>query len=96
MKKAIIHINQHIIKSNIKNNEEKPCITVKSGRQNTYAKSVDITDKFGNIIAKVLYTPCKPLACGARAYIEVIDSANVRINNDELPVPVNKDTGIEL
>jgi hypothetical protein len=36
--KTIIHVNQHVIKSNRKNDEEQPVLTVKTYKSNTYAK----------------------------------------------------------
>ena len=67
MKKRI-HINQHKIRSNKKNNLEEPVITVKTSKSNTYAKEVDILDK-----SKLVYKPNKPLPCGARVWIETED-----------------------
>ena len=42
--KTRIHVNQAIIKSNRKNNEDKPVLTVKTYKSNTYAKEVVISD----------------------------------------------------
>ena len=67
MKKKI-HINQHIIRSNKKNNTEEPVITVKTSKSNNYAKEVDILGK-----SKLVYKPTKPLPCGARVWIETDD-----------------------
>jgi hypothetical protein len=64
MKKKI-HINQHKIRSNLKNNTDEPVITVKTSKSNTYAKEVDILGK-----SKLVYSPMKPLSCGARVWIE--------------------------
>jgi hypothetical protein len=64
MKKKI-HINQHKIRSNLKNNTDEPVITVKTSKSNTYAKEVDILGK-----SKLIYSPTKPLSCGARVWIE--------------------------
>ena len=64
MKKKI-HINQHKIRSNLKNNTDEPVITVKTSKSNTYAKEVDILGK-----SKLVYSPTKPLSCGARVWIE--------------------------
>jgi len=64
MKKKI-HINQHIIRSNKKNNTEEPVITVKTSKSNNYAKEVEIIGK-----SKLVYRPNKPLSCGARVWIE--------------------------
>jgi len=64
MKKKI-HINQHKIRANKKNNTEEPVITVKTSKSNTYAKEVEIIGK-----SKLVYRPNKPLSCGARVWIE--------------------------
>ncbi len=64
MKKKI-HINQHKIRSNKKNNTNDPVITVKTSKSNTYASEVDILGK-----SKLVYRPTKPLSCGARVWIE--------------------------
>ena len=64
MKKKI-HINQHIISSNKKNGTNDPVITVKTSKSNTYASEVEILGK-----SKLVYSPNKPLACGARVWIE--------------------------
>ena len=64
MKKRI-HINQHNIKFNQKHGTNKPVITVKTYKDNTYAHEVDILGG-----SKVIYRPSKPLSCGARVWIE--------------------------
>tara|TARA_R100001377_G_C3154807_1_gene97594 strand:+ start:102 stop:434 length:333 start_codon:yes stop_codon:yes gene_type:complete len=65
--KTYIHVNQHKIRSNLKNNETEPCITVKKGKSNTYCHEVHIDGP-----SKVLYGGNdKPiLSCGARVVIE--------------------------
>ena len=63
--KTRIHVNQAIIKSNRKNNEDKAVLTVKTYKSNTYAKEVEIQ---GN--SKVIYSPNNPLSCGAEVWIE--------------------------
>jgi|TARA_R100001163_G_C4940694_1_gene112650 hypothetical protein len=63
--KTIIHVNQHIIKSNKKNKERKPVLTVKTYKSNTYATNILIKGD-----SKVVYNPDKPLSCGARVWIE--------------------------
>jgi len=64
MKKRI-HINQHKIRSNKKNNTKEPVITVKTSKSNNYAHEVEIQGP-----SKVIYSPDKPLSCGARVWIE--------------------------
>ena len=63
--KTIIHVNQHIIKSNNKNKENKPVLTIKNYKENIYAHEVEI---LGN--SKIIYSPLKPLSCGAKVWIE--------------------------
>ena len=63
--KKYIHINQHKIKSNHKNNKREPVITVKTYNSNTYGHQVHILGE-----CKVVYSPDKPLSCGAKVWIE--------------------------
>ena len=66
MKKKI-HINQHKIRSNSKVNPEDrvPVITVKTYKSNTYCEEVFIAGP-----CRVVYSPDKPLSCGAKVWIE--------------------------
>lgn len=68
--RKVIHINQHHIKHNYKNKDKKPVITIKTYKENKYANWVSINDRFGEEVAKVIYSPEKPLSCGARVWIE--------------------------
>ena len=63
--KKYIHINQHVIKSNHKHNKREPVITVKTYNSNTYGHQVHILGE-----CKVVYSPDKPLSCGAKVWIE--------------------------
>jgi hypothetical protein len=63
--KTLIHVNQHVIKSNRKKKEEEPVLTVKTYKSNTYAHEVNIKGD-----SKVVYSPDKPLSCGAHVWIE--------------------------
>jgi len=77
-----IHINQHKIRSNAKHDEQEAVITCKTSKKNHYAEKLHILDKDGVVIAEVVYTPCKPLSCGAKVWIET--KADVRVvNGDE-------------
>lgn len=64
MKKRI-HINQHKIRSNMKNNTNEPVITVKTYKSNEYGHNVQILGE-----SRVVYSPHKPLPCGAKVWIE--------------------------
>ena len=63
--KTIIHVNQHVIKANNKNGENNPVLTVKTYKDNRYAHDVLIKG-----ISRVVYSPDKPLSCGAHVWIE--------------------------
>jgi len=68
--KTIIHINQHKIRANTKTGTRDPVITCKTYRDNQYASSVSVLDEQGNEACKIIYSPDKPLSCGARVWIE--------------------------
>jgi len=69
--KTIIHVNQHAIRRNNKNGTNEPVLTVKTYKSNTYAHDVEIDGP-----SRIVYSPDKPLSCGARVWIET--TANVR------------------
>jgi hypothetical protein len=62
-----IHVNQHVIRRNLKaaSGPYEPPITVKRGKSNTYASSVTVHGP-----SKVVYSPDKPLSCGAKVWVE--------------------------
>lgn len=66
-KKKYIHVNQHVIRSNKKHNEDNPVITIKQGSKNTYCHEVEIKGP-----SRVIYGGNdRPLLnCGARVVIE--------------------------
>ena len=70
--KTRIHVNQHIIKSNRKNKEDKPVLTVKTYKSNTYAREVEIQGH-----SKVIYSPNHPLSCGAEVWIETENEVKI-------------------
>lgn len=45
--KTIIHVNQHIIRSNGKTGDTKPVLTCKTYKSNEYAHEAIIYDKLG-------------------------------------------------
>ena len=70
-----IHVNQHNIKSNKKNQECKPVLSVKTYKSNEYGFEVEIQGP-----CKIIYSPNKPLSCGAHVWIET--ESEVKIKND--------------
>ena len=63
--KTRIHVNQHVIKRNSKTGEREPVLTCKTSKSNDYAHEVVIKGD-----SKVVYSPDKPLSCGAKVWIE--------------------------
>jgi hypothetical protein len=76
MKKRI-HINQHIIRRNNKTGASDPVITVKTYKFNNYGSEVEILGP-----SKVIYSPNKPLSCGAKVWIET----DVPVNVDKMRI----------
>jgi len=73
--KTQIHVNQHNIKHNAKNPDDlKPVLTVKTYKSNTLCNDVTIHGE-----SRVIYSPDKPLSCGAKVWIET--KAQITINN---------------
>ena len=70
--KTIIHVNQHVIKANAKSGNQDPVLTVKTYKTNTYAHEVLIKGD-----SKVVYSPDKPLSCGAKVWIETNSQVEV-------------------
>ena len=67
--KTIIHVNQHNIKSNTKG-ENRPVLTCKTYRSNIYCNEAIIYGQDGLPAARIVYSPDKPLSCGAKVWIE--------------------------
>jgi hypothetical protein len=63
--KTIIHINQHQIRHNHKYGTKDLVLTVKTYKSITYASEVQVKGD-----SRVVYSPDKPLSCGARVWIE--------------------------
>ena len=75
--KTIIHVNQHHIKANAKGNS-LPVITCKTYKSNTYANEAVIYGQDGKEAARVVYSPEKPLSCGAKVWIETSNRVDVK------------------
>ena len=63
--KTIVHVNQAVVRRNLQSGTNDPVLTVKTYKDNRYAHEVDIKGA-----SKVVYSPDKPLSCGARVWIE--------------------------
>ena len=70
--KTIVHVNQLVIRKNQKTGERDPVLTVKNYKSNTYAHEVEIDGP-----SKIVYSPDKPLSCGARVWIETENEVRI-------------------
>ncbi len=71
--KTRIHVNQHKIRSNKKHNLNDPVITVKTSKSNTYGHEVEVLGP-----SKIIYSPDKPLSCGAKVWIETEGEVKIK------------------
>ena len=73
--KTIIHINQHKIRGNIHKSDKhkEKVISVKNYKSNIYCDEVKILGE-----STVIYSPEKPLSCGARVWIETEDKVEIQ------------------
>lgn len=67
-----IHVNMHNIRANLKKGTDLPVITVKKGKQNVYGHEVLVDGP-----SAVVYSPGKPLSCGARVWIETVSTVRI-------------------
>jgi hypothetical protein len=70
--KTIVHVNQHAVKRNAKEGTRDPVLTVKTYKSNQYAHQVEIDGP-----SRVVYSPDKPLSCGARVWIETTSPVHI-------------------
>ena len=71
--KTVIHVNQLVIRRNNKTGERNPVLSCKTYKRNTYGHEAEITGP-----CRVVYSPDKPLGCGARVWIETDSEVVVR------------------
>tara|TARA_R110000868_G_scaffold123045_3_gene326063 strand:+ start:963 stop:1244 length:282 start_codon:yes stop_codon:yes gene_type:complete len=76
--KTRIHVNQHNIKANAKG-ADLPVLTVKNYKQNRLCNEVIISGP-----SRVVYSPDKPLSCGAKVWVET-DSEVTTVYNRNSP-----------
>jgi hypothetical protein len=83
---AFIHVNSNTIKSNRKRDRSLPPLSVRQTRSGkaTYAHQIDLIDKDGVVVAKVVYEPEHPLSCGAQVWIETDLTVRGIVDGDNL------------
>lgn len=80
--KTIININRNVIASNHKHGTTDPPIRTQVGsKKQTYGHGAVIKDKNGKEVGKIVYSPDKPLKCGARVWIEIDEDFEVELIN---------------
>lgn len=74
--KKLIHIYQQRIRSNAKAAaaERQPPVIVRQGRSSTYGNGVVVHGP-----SRVVYSPDKPLPCGAKLWIETTAEVEILI-----------------
>lgn len=75
-----IHVNQHRIRSNAKRHAEdrEPVFSIKTWQTNDYANRIGLVVD-GRLVAAFVYSPDKPLSCGAKVWCEVDDTVKLEV-----------------
>lgn len=60
-----IHVNQHVIRENKKTGAKENVVTIQWRNKSYRVRTVNIAGK-----SEVIYSPDKPLSCGARVWVE--------------------------
>tara|TARA_B100000029_G_C17303835_1_gene861725 strand:+ start:263 stop:550 length:288 start_codon:yes stop_codon:yes gene_type:complete len=63
-----VHVNMHVIRANKKNGTNDPCLSVKTSKGTFTGNEISIDGQ-----VKFVYSPDKPLSCGARVWAETRD-----------------------
>jgi len=75
-----IHVNQHNIRHNAKHPDDiKDVITVKTYKHNYYG-----SDVVCNGATRIVYSPDKPLSCGAKVWIEALGDVTIIGKDNQL------------
>ena len=75
-----VHVSQHIIRRNQKSGDREAPLTVKTTRGNFRGHAVRIEGP-----AEIVYSPDRPLSCGARVWVET--TATVVIDPGSITLP---------
>ena len=73
-----IHINQHHIRHNSKTGDYKPVVSVKANGKNYTGHGVEF------LSGRVVYSPDKPLSCGAKVWIETTEWVKILDTHGEI------------
>ena len=73
-----IHVNQHMIRANTKDDEDRPIFTCKAGKANYRGHEIQIHGP------SVLVYPERPPGCGARVWIETLSPVSILEYTEEI------------
>jgi len=76
--KTIIHVAQDAIRANTKDGGTRPAIIVRRGSKPERHNEVTITGPDGSVVGRFVYSPHKPLPCGARLWLELAEGCNAQ------------------
>lgn len=76
-KKTIVHVNQFNIRDNRKHGTNKPVLTTRTYNTHEIGNTAIVKDDDGNEIGRFVYSPDKPLSCGARVWFETRNQVQV-------------------
>lgn len=65
-----IHVNRHIIAKNKREGSREAPLSVVDYKKNIKGHKVQIYGQAGDLAAVIVYSPDKPLKCGATVWIE--------------------------
>jgi hypothetical protein len=68
-----IHVNQHIIRKNRKDDEQNPPLSLIRGGRTTHHMDIEIHGP-----SKIIYAPYNMLSCGAAIWIETLSEVEVQ------------------
>ena len=68
---TIIHVAQDAIRANAKDGGLRPAIIVRRKGKPERHNEVEIAGPDGSVVARFVYSPHKPLPCGARLWLEL-------------------------
>jgi len=67
--KQIIHVAQEAIRKNTKEGTNDPAIICRTYQGSERHHEVEFVLKDGTVVGKMVYSPHKPLSCGARLWL---------------------------
>lgn len=86
--KTTIHIDSHKVKNNRKFKTDSPVLMVKDDDGIREGHGVEILDKEGNVVVRIMYKPEKSLLCKNRVWIETDNEVRLEVRGFDQPNPI--------